>query len=587
MRSRTLSLALVAAALVGCSATETINPRVDLRGDGGDWAQWGRDPAHQGRVGATAQALDKVLGTTVMDPFVLGEAQEASGDLLVHYQAPLIDGGDVYIARKTGEYTPCDTPGSGTPIDCGADGWAKQVWSEVKLSWQDGQLVPAWSAASDWKPVPDGGGLGGWEPVFHVALAGHYVLLPASRGDVLVVTKDTGATLARLSPFADASEARFATGPITVGPDGSAYYHVIEFARVDSPWDHEISGAWLVRVAPDGSTTKVAFDALVKSPPTTCRGSFSKTELPWPPSPDAEPDMIPCGSLRPGLNVAPAVGADGTVVTVARTHIASRYAYVVALTADLQPKWSASLRGHLSDGCGRGSMPPTGTPGGCREGARDGVDPATNDVPAGAVEDNSTASPTIAPDGSIFYGAYTRYNFARGHLFHFDAKGSYLGAYDFGWDATPAIYEHDNTYSVVIKDNRYEVGSYCRDEDICPPAPGGPYTVTQLSPSLGIEWTYANSNTKSCARDGAGNVTCTDDHPNGFEWCINAAAIDARGTVLANGEDGVLYAIEQGGTHASRLFLNQAVGAAYTPLSIDKSGRVYAENFGQLVVVGQ
>jgi outer membrane protein assembly factor BamB len=77
------------------------------------------------------------------------------------------------------------------------------------------------------------------------------------------------------------------------------------------------------------------------------------------------------------------------------------------------------------------------------------------------------------------------------------------------------------------------------------------------------------------------------DHPHGFEWCINAPAIDAQGTVYANGEDGVLYAIPQGGGKAQAIFLRQSIGAAYTPLSIDARGRVYAENFGSLYVVGE
>src|SRR5205085_5758322 len=55
----------------------------------------------------------------------------------------------------------------------------------------------------------------------------------------------------------------------------------------------------------------------------------------------------------------------------------------------------------------------------------------------GRILDDSSASPVIAPDGSVFFGAYTRYNYAQGHLMHFDAAGNYLGGYLFGWDVTP------------------------------------------------------------------------------------------------------------------------------------------------------
>src|SRR5262249_50096567 len=162
-------------------------------------------------------------------------------------------------------------------------------------------------------------------------------------------------------------------------------------------------------------------------------------------------------------------------------------------------------------------------------------------------------------------------------LLQFDAQGNFLHSYDFGWDVTPGIYLHDGTYSIVLKDNHYDTGSYCNDEMACPPDPGGPYRVTQLDPKLQIEWVFTSTNQNSCVRKSDGTTHCMADHPNGFEWCINAPAIDRRGVVYANGEDGVVYAIEQGGQAAKSLFLGESVGAAYTPLSLDKDGRIYAE----------
>ena len=187
--------------------------------------------------------------------------------------------------------------------------------------------------------------------------------------------------------------------------------------------------------------------------------------------------------------------------------------YIVAVNPDLTPKWITSMRDRLNDGCDV-LLPTSGTPGGCKSGATAGVDPADNTRGAGRVIDDSSSAPSVAPDGSVVYGAYTRYNYTQGHMMHFSASGAFLNAYRFGWDITPAIYPHDGTYSVVTKENHYdEVGSYCPYATICPRTrrtddPQG-YFVTRLDASLRAEWTAAN--------------------PNDREWCVNGPAIDDRG----------------------------------------------------------
>jgi outer membrane protein assembly factor BamB len=311
--------------------------------------------------------------------------------------------------------------------------------------------------------------------------------------------------------------------------------------------------------------------------------------------------------MRPALNAAPAIAPDGTIYTVTRTHLldgGNRYGGIAAVNPDLTPRWWTSFRDRLDDGCNNDQgtfpgalLPANGTPGGCRLGTNPGVDPAQNTRPAGRVLDDSSSSITIAPDGSILYGAYTRYDFARGHLMRFGSAGEYLGSYSFGWDSTPAIYRHDGTYSIVIKDNEYgggpQFGSYCNDDSICPPRQNGPFFVSQLGPQLNVEWKFQNTNNQQCTRNADGTITCVPNSsgtqwPNvGFEWCINAPVVDAFGVVYANSEDGNLYAINQGGTLKAAIFLDLALGAAYTPLAIGPDGRVYTENKGTLFVVGQ
>jgi hypothetical protein len=61
--------------------------------------------------------------------------------------------------------------------------------------------------------------------------------------------------------------------------------------------------------------------------------------------------------------------------------------------------------------------------------------------------------------------------------------------------------------------------------------------------------------------------------------------------VHVNGEDGYIYSIAQGGSGVitaprQRKFLKQAIGAAYTPLSIGADGKLYTQNAGHLYVIG-
>jgi outer membrane protein assembly factor BamB len=104
------------------------------------------------------------------------------------------------------------------------------------------------------------------------------------------------------------------------------------------------------------------------------------------------------------------------------------------------------------------------------------------------------------------------------------------------------------------------------------------YYITQLDADFNIEWQFQST-------------TLDVNHPNGYEWCVNAPAIDSNGVVYANSEDGNVYAIPQGNTGVfttpkQQLFLKQALGAAYTPLSIGPDDKLYVQNDGHLFIVG-
>ena len=568
------------------------------------WPQWGQNPQHSGFIPVLGQSPNQKLANLIYDPFVAQEQAE-NGELLAHYQAPLTDGQDVFMEFISGNYVSCNPPGSYTPYPCGNDNWFNQVWNEKQLHWEGGQLVEKWSFASDWKPEPDAGGeLGGWQPVFHAALTDDAVWVPGAGGTVFKLNRDTGQVMARFNPFGNTIDPNtFVSSPITADGQGNIYYNVLKLnitndPNTNDPWAYgpnfdgngvtDIPDAWLVKISNSGTIGKVSYKSLTFSPaaPTTCYAYFSLTDLPWPPSPTALPRTVSCLSQRPGVNITPAIAPDGTIysVTVAHNPYASNYAYIVAFHPDLSLKWTASLRDRLNDGCGvlvpiAASKKPEANS--CRFGANFGVDPATNLKPAGQVIDLSSSSPVVTPDGGVIYGAYTEYGNQRGHTFRFDANGNFAAAFNFGWDSTPAIYQHNGTYSIVIKDNHYDAGSYCEPDPtirvstiVCVDAAPGPYYITQLDPNMNIEWQFKNTSTNAY-------------YTNGFEWCINAPAFDLFGNVYANSEDGNLYVIKQGGALLGHIFLNQALGAAYTPLSLGPDGRIYTENDGILFAAGQ
>jgi hypothetical protein len=510
--------------------------------DAQQWSQFAGNPRHTGDSAVIAQPLRNVMADVVYDPLVPSELDSDSGDLLIHYAAPLLDGDDVFMAFKDLVFV---GPFQGLP-----------TWGVKRFVWENGKLVQKWLAGADWGPLLNAG----WEPSMQPVLANGSVYLPGGGGTLLRIDRNTGATVARINPFASLDYAIYMSGPPTVDTAGNIVYGAFRL-NLNDPWNSDVTGAWLVRVTRDGTAKAVPLAPLVSNAPNPaaqCTSHFAFGSLHLPPSPDAVSPATLCGSQRPGLNIAPAVATDGTIYIVSRAHLNDRWGYLVAVNPDLTPKWNVSLRERFHDGCD--VLLPAGT---CSEGAHLGVDPSDNLAGSGAILDVSTASPVVLPDGTILYGASTGYNDGEGHLMHFTASGAYVGAYPFGWDTTPAVWKHNGTFSVVTKHNFY--GFAMR------PDPGE--FMVQLDPNLNKEWEFRNPST-------------TVDQEFGFEWCVNAAAIDANGTVYANAEDGILYAIGQGGVLLDKIELAGPLGAAYTPLAIDGNGRVYAQSGGHLFAVG-
>lgn len=217
-------------------------------------------------------------------------------------------------------------------------------------------------------------------------------------------------------------------------------------------------------------------------------------------------------------------------------------------------------------------------------------DPA-NGLPAW-VNDNSTASPTVGPDGDVFFGVLEAnapsHNF-RGWLLHFDATlavSKTVGS--FGWDDTASVvpasmvpsYTGSSTYLLMSKYNNY-YGAGSGDGKnriaILDPNASQPETMVATVPVMRELLTILGP-------------TPDPNYSAGVtEWCINTAAVDPlTRSVLANSEDGFLYRWDLvTNQFTERIRLNSGQAESYTPTAIGPDGKVYAINNAVLFSVGR
>jgi len=198
------------------------------------------------------------------------------------------------------------------------------------------------------------------------------------------------------------------------------------------------------------------------------------------------------------------------------------------------------------------------------------------------MSDDSTASPTVGPDGDVFFGVLEStlgtHN-ARGWLLHFDATlATTLVPGGFGWDDTASIvpasmvpsYGGASPYLLMTKYNNYQgIGSGDGLNRLAILDP----RATQADPISGVAImkevltilgpTFESGTT--------GPVK---------EWCINTAAVDPlTKSVLVNSEDGFLYRWDLATNRLSqKIQLTSGIGESYTPTAIGADGAVYAIN---------
>lgn len=203
----------------------------------------------------------------------------------------------------------------------------------------------------------------------------------------------------------------------------------------------------------------------------------------------------------------------------------------------------------------------------------------------GYINDAGTSSPTVGPDGDVYFGVLPGYH-SRGALQHFsgDLTSTHPEA-SFGWDETVSIipasmvpsYHGTSSYLLMSKYNDYKQagGTGVNSLAILDP------NATQVDPITG-------ENVMKEILTIAG-LTPDPELPFVREWCINTVAVDPfTKSVMVNSEDGKLYRWDLATNSFSDVIALQSTGTfeAYTPTAIGPDGTVYAINKAELFAVG-
>jgi PhoPQ-activated pathogenicity-related protein len=270
------------------------------------------------------------------------------------------------------------------------------------------------------------------------------------------------------------------------------------------------------------------------------------------------------------MNAAPALSNDGSTLYVLAKSTSQYYGYLVALNATTLGTESKVFLADPRNGAGAGIL------------------------------DVSTASPMVAPDGTVYIGVMGNpYNGSRGFMLHFSANLSQEytpGA--FGWDDTASIvpasmvpgYTGTSSYLIFVKYNNYVTA------DAGPTGGNGVNEIAILDPNA-TQLDNRNDSDPSLhvmkevmtIADPTPDTDYTAQFPDAVhEWCINSCVVDpASDSIYANAEDGDVYCWNLAtDTLSQAVTLTPGLGEAYTPTWMGPDGRVYAINNAILFSVG-
>jgi len=215
----------------------------------------------------------------------------------------------------------------------------------------------------------------------------------------------------------------------------------------------------------------------------------------------------------------------------------------------------------------------------------------------------SSASPMVATDGQVFFGALRNNDgSSHGWMFQFDKNLNQLDANNkvfpigaFGWDDTPSLvlaksvksYKGKSPYLILTKYNNYKgTGGDGRNRlaildpkanDVTTDRITGIPVMNEVITILGVT---CDSQFYACHT----NTNVSDPTVPVREWCINAAAIDnINRRAIVNSEDGHAYLWDfDTNTLQQGIKLQPATGEPYTSTAIGPDGTAYVVNNANL-----
>ena len=517
------------------------------------WAGYAGNAQHTADTSTAAQSLQAIRWQTPVDT----DPQYSGNDLLIHYGSPLITAANTVIV-------PVKTQAAGGFVlnaFVGSDG------------------TPLWTEPTDYAlPTPHD-----WTPSFSPTLATIPGTTPVTRlyfqaadgtveyinnPDSPAMNPDNTPVTVRVAFYGTANyQADLTSGqanieidtPLTADAAGNIYFGY----QVSGANAANLTNGGVAKIAPDGTATYMPIASVAQN------FSYGGTTY--------VVNRLP-------LNAAPAISNDGSTL------------YIAASTSTQDAALPDSHFGELIE---------LNTANLSRVISVELVDPAgtANAGAPSVLTGDSTASPTIGPDGDVFYGVL-EHTFAsnddRGWLLHFTSSLSATAPGGgpepdgfFGWDDTVSIvpaslvpsYQGTSTYLLMTKYNNYANftgGSGINQVAVLDPdTPDPAYqpAMTMMNAVLTIDGVTPDPE-------------FDQTHPGAVrEWCINTAVVDinpATHSIYVNSEDGTLYRwdLDSPGAFTQQVVLTAGLGEAYTPTSIGPDGTVYAISNGELFAVG-